>query len=887
MSKTISHWTALAALASALTLHAADARFDLTGPKVEVKVTRGSSVLPIAQVPNLQPGDKIWVHPDFPATQSVHLLVIVSFLRGATNPPPDDWFTKIESWDKKVKSEGVYVTVPQEAQQALIFIAPETGGDFSTLKSAVRGRPGIFVRASSDLAEASFEQSRIEHYLDAMRTIDGNDPKAIAEHSEKLASTLNLKPNKDCFKQPVDQQVNCLRQTGNQTLLDDGHGQTIAATLSNGPSSDFINAASGTQLAGAGQYSAYVGAVVDLVRLMSGLHTAQYQYIPSIAFPQDGALNLRLNTPPSFHNPKSVIVVGLPAIQTATAPPLRPRDPNQLSCLLQPRMVLRLEGAPLVYATSFAHDLVLHLNRSDAPADLPMKPDAFEGGLLVVNEPQRKPLHDISIKNSAAPPAPAEPAAKSTDLTVTGVVRGYWGFDTFEGPTVTVQQTPGHGWQLVGDTQLFAGRENHLAMKGEGTGCIQSIALQPAKGRGKDVTIAFKPAGPPSEGMPAPKDTLDLSVPLQKLNPGGYQLRIAQYGGKSADTLPITAYTSAVRLDNFQIHTGDRRALLEGAALNDVLSVELDGQTFKPTGPSTGDSVEVIGEKPVAPTGDESAKAHLRDGRTLDVDVTVVSARPALSLLSMRSSVQPGNGSLPITLTGKDQIPVQGTLTFVVQTEKEFPRSQQLEVATTDGALHTRLSLENSQLILQDAHTAIATLAPLKVFGPSAFGTLQVRPITEGNVAGDWIPLGKLVRIPTITAVTCTKPVRTSSKKSGAPSTHPAPETVPTTEAAPASETASPATSTAEAAPSTAETPHPSNSCTLTGTEIFLIQQIGSTAEGSAPQTIPTGFADTSLQVPAPGADATLSITLRDDPTAPATLTVPANSTIPESKPMK
>src|SRR6202012_1926888 len=104
--------------------------------------------------------------------------------------------------------------------------------------------------------------------------------------------------------------------------------------------SDFINAASYTSLAGAGTYSAYVGALVDLVRIMGNLHTAQYQYIPAIAFPQGAALNLRLNTPPSFHNPKSVLVIGLPAIQKAIPPPLRPADANSVSCLLAPTVTL-------------------------------------------------------------------------------------------------------------------------------------------------------------------------------------------------------------------------------------------------------------------------------------------------------------------------------------------------------------------------------------------------------------------------------------------------------------------------------------------------------------------------------------------------------------------
>jgi hypothetical protein len=65
------------------------ARFDLIGPKIDIRVTRGSATLPIAEVPSLQPGDKIWIKADLPPTQSNHLLLIVAFLRGTTNEPPD------------------------------------------------------------------------------------------------------------------------------------------------------------------------------------------------------------------------------------------------------------------------------------------------------------------------------------------------------------------------------------------------------------------------------------------------------------------------------------------------------------------------------------------------------------------------------------------------------------------------------------------------------------------------------------------------------------------------------------------------------------------------------------------------------------------------------
>jgi hypothetical protein len=373
-------------------LGADPARFDLAGPKVDVHVTRSGKTLPIAQVPNLLPGDKIWLRADLPPTQSVHYLLVVAFLRGTTNPPPDNWFSEIQTWNKKVREEGVTITVPAEAEQVILFLAPETGGDFSTLRSAVRGRPGIFVRASQDLIEAGFEQARIETYLASISRVPPDDPKSLAKHSDLLARTLNLRPNGDCFKRPLDTQATCLTQAGNQTLLDDGHGQTVADALSSGANSDFIAQASYTQLAGAGTYSAYVGAIVDLIRITSGLHTAKYQYIPAIAFPEGDALNLRLNTPPSFHNPKSVIVIGLPAIQASVPPPLRPSNPENISCLLKPAVVLPVEGAPLVFATSLAHDLVLHLDGPDGGTDIPVTPDAYRGGLVLAHAPARKPL---------------------------------------------------------------------------------------------------------------------------------------------------------------------------------------------------------------------------------------------------------------------------------------------------------------------------------------------------------------------------------------------------------------------------------------------------------------------------------------------------------------
>jgi hypothetical protein len=830
----------LFAVSIPLALRADDkARFDLAGPTIDIRVTRGDSTLPIAQVPNLQPGDKIWIKADLPPTQSNHLMLIVAFLRGTTNEPPDNWFTEIDTWDKKT-NEGTTITVPDGAENALLFVAPETGGDFKTLRSAVKGKPGLFIRADADLNEASFEQQRIERYLAAMKTVPQEDSKAIQEHSAKLAATLALKPNADCFKQPVDQQVVCLTQSSAPVLLDDGHGQSIAEAISTGPSSDLINTASYTQPVGAGLYSAYVGAVVDLVHLIGMLRTAQYQYIPGLSFPKDASLSLRLNAPPSFHKPESVIVIGLPAIQKAKLPPLRPHDPNQIACLLQPKMTIPLEGAPLVFSSSFAHGVRLHLNRTGAPTDLSLTPDAFEGGLVVEKDEKAEPVHDPQPRDDSGPPVkPDVKVGATTDLTITGTVRGYWGFDYFEGPTVTIQQIKGKDWKIVDSSQLLAGQDNHLTLKADGSACVEHIAL--ASDKEKDVDVTFKPA----TGKDA-KDTLALDVSLKTVQPGGYSLAIQQYGDSNRDKVPLTAYTAGIHLDAVKIHSGDKTAELTGEGLKDVVSVEINKQTFTPSGEQNdGTIMHLKSDTGVSPDDGSNATVKLKDGRTMPVKISAEAARPGLELLSFKATPTQKDGTLPVSLGAKDDILLEGKLTFVVQTKDAFPRTQTIEVAAADGSVHTTLSLATNNLMLQDEHTAVATLDPLKAFGQSAFGKLQMRPVAEDGTAGNWTPLGILVRAPHITAIHCT----------------------------------------------TTDSP----GCTVVGSNLFLVQSFGASKDFIKPTEIPTGFAEDNITVQTPADGVTLYLKLRDDPNAIATVTLPVQAAtapaaqtttaVPSSKP--
>jgi hypothetical protein len=846
---------ALLILCAAPPSRAVDARFDLIGPRINVRVTRKGVTLPIAEVPNLQPSDRLWVHPDLPSTQSVKYLLICVFLRGTTNPPPDEWFTRIETWDKHVREEGVFITVPAEAQQAVLFLAPETGGDFSTLKSAVRGRPGVFVRASQDLAEAGFEQARIEKYLTDIRRAPPSDPAELQKHSDLLARTLALKPNGDCFKQPVDMQFTCLTQTGSQDLLDDGHGQSIVSALSSGPNSDFIAAASYTSLGGGGLYSAYVGAVVDLVRIMANLHTAQYQYIPAIAFPQADAMNLRLNTPPSFHNPKSVLVIGLPSVQPSPTPPLRPADPSHVSCLLEPSVTLPIEGAPLVFSTSLAHDLYLHLNLpAGAPPepDIPLVADAYQGGLVLQREPQHHvPLRDELTAGGKGSRSKdhksAPPKSQPEPIRLTGTIQGQWGFDSFVGPTVPLQQLPGGDWQ-IGSTDsapsgtLIAGHAAQLLITSTGSACVHTITAQP-RGSSSDLNISFKPA--PTSDQP---NLLALTLPLEKdITPGDLHIAIQQYGQPKADDLSTRTFAEPAKIDSIEIHAADRTLLLTGDRLSEVERISLGDLVFTPQAAAHDDAnnategsttlvLALPSDAPAPPTkvGDHlTARVALHDGRSLTVPVTVSSARPVVTLLSKTSELSPNQ---PITLTGGDDLPLSASLSFTLKTTQPFPRKGSVEVETLDGTLRAILTLAPSGgLVLQDPHTLVATLDPLRAFGPSAFGALHLRAIfplpsrkheseqtttattaTDDESSSDWLPLGTLVRLPQLSTLQCP----------------------------------------ADAA----------QSCTLSGSNLFLIDAISADPAFASPSPIPDGYTGNSLSVPHPAAAGTLFLKLRDDP---------------------
>ena len=500
------------AILSAAVLRADTAPFDLSGPRIDVKVARGEKPLPIAQVPNLQPGDRIWIHPDLPDDQSARYLLVVAFLRGSTNPPPDHWFTKAETWNKKVREEGIYVTVPPEAQQVLLFLAPETGGDFSTLRSAVQGKPGVFVRASQDLNQASLDRSRLDEYLLAVKKTSDSDPKQLHERSILLARSLGIAVNPECFDKPIEQQSSCLTQHTDQLVMDDGHSQSMVAALTSGASSDLIGQLSNTKLAGGGYYSPYVGAIVDLARIMGSLHSALYQYIPALALPKREALNLKLTNPPSFRKPKSVLVVALPAVESAQLPPLRAVDPKQVFCLQKGPLMLPVEGAPLVFSTALGHDFVLRVQTQDGRTlELPATANASQGGFLV----DTRALAGVRV-------------AQRTH----GKLHGYWGYESYAGPDFDLRSAVPTKWTLAAADQsaLIVGREDTLHLESEGASCVEDVVLKDQQG--KEIHANWTVQKP---------DELELKVPLEGASSGPATLLVKQAGMSKPDEVSVHA----------------------------------------------------------------------------------------------------------------------------------------------------------------------------------------------------------------------------------------------------------------------------------------------------------------------------------------------------------
>ncbi len=365
-----------------------------------------------------------------------------------------------------------------------------------------------------------------------------------------------------------------------------------------------------------------------------------------------------------------------------------------------------------------------------------------------------------------------------------------------------------------------------------GTACLDAISLDTATG--KQVETKWKPADKPA--------VVDVTVPLKSIDPGALHLAIKQFGDSKDETVAAKTYSEPASLTALELHAGDTTADLTGSSLDQVQQFTINNLTFTPAPPSTPSNQDTATPAPAPSNSDTqlrltlppnsqapklrvgdhlTATFSLKDGRNLTLPVTVSPARPSVTLLNKSIGESAGN---PIHLADQDDLPADQQLTFSLKSATPFPRTGKIEIANADDSLHATLSVASENLVLQNPHTLLATLDPLKAFGTSAFGPLRLRPVSPDGTTGDWLPLVTLVRLPTFTALRC---------------------------------------------PTDATQP-----CTVTGSSLYLVDSIATDPTFTSPTTVPEGFVGTSLTLPRP-AKTGFFLRLRDDPTAANTVTLP------------
>jgi hypothetical protein len=724
------------------------APFDLAGPDLQVTVTRGHQTLPIAEVPNLAVGDRLWIRADLPSTQSEHYLLIVAFLRGATNPPPRRWFARCEIWKKTCGRKGLTLPVPVGAEQVLVFLAPQTDGDFKTLVGAVRGRPGAFVRTSQDLNQATLDISRLNVYLRAIQSVDESGTGNLKQVAPKLARSLAIKVKTKCLQRMTQLQAPCLMQGGESLILNDGHSTSIVEALTSGPATALAMEASYTPQLSYGYYSPYIASIIDIARIFSSFTTAQYEYIPALATQRGNVLALTLNTPPSFHDPKSVLVTALPAVEPPQLPPLHAVDPQQSLCIRKTPFVLPVEGAPLVFSTEYAHGMHLRLVGSDGrTVELPATADAPQGGFLI----DTRPIGQVDLGRN-----------------VHATLHGDWGFVPYEGPTFELQDARIDGWSVAtpGEAAVIVGREDTIHLTAPSVNCVADISVRDAAG---NVLATDWKAVQPNE--------VRVKLPLKDAPPGRLTVIVKQFGSFASPSVPLEGYSEPASLDGFTLHAGDSQGVVTGSRLDEVAGFAIDGVKFVPGALATQQGVDrltVTAEDPAAAaklTAGQSglARVTLKDGRILTLQSVIAAPRPGVTLIAKGVYLSAAHAPTHIQLAGNNEVPQDAQLTFSVRagTPAAFDRSESIEVATADGAYATTLSQTNGGITLETQSVAIATLDPARAFGPSAFGPLQFRVIDHG-VSGAWQPLATLVRLPRLRTLVCPATAKLACKLSGA-----------------------------------------------------------------------------------------------------------------------
>jgi len=339
---------------------------------------------------------------------------------------------------------------------------------------------------------------------------------------------------------------------------------------------------------------------------------------------------------------------------------------------------------------------------------------------------------------------------------------------------------------------------------------------------------------------------LEVRVPLESEAAGPVTIAVKEYGVAGADEISLHSYSEAGHLVDFAINAGDREGVLRGTRLDEIAGVDVKGIRFSPSDLSRANDKDELRltakEEAIAAfhPGDKlTARVSWKDGRSRELVTTVESPRPKVNLIA--KNIDPGPSALAINLGSPDELPQDGKISFVVKSEspEAFQHAEKVEVASEDGSFSVLLGLEDGSLTLEDPQNVLVELEPLKAFGRSCFGALRFRPVQSDGKKGDWQSLATVVRVPFLTEIHCLKIT--------------------------------------------------DKVCSLSGSNLFLIDSVASDPEFADRVYVPVGFMDSTLSVPRPAGEP-LYIRLRDDPSivsvaAPSGMPASAkSSTLPRRK---
>ena len=205
----------------------------------------------------------------------------------------------------------------------------------------------------------------------------------------------------------------------------------------------------------------------------------------------------------------------------------------------------------------------------------------------------------------------------SVNGTVTGQLRGEWGFDPWNGPDFAFTNSRPQEWTFAaGETNAVTAADKiSLHLQADSVVCVQGVMVDTPQGKMEKTTITR-----------TPPRLMEVNLPMTKTSQGVYTLMVTEYGQAKPEKVPVHVYPPSAEVNALILHAGDDEAVMTGTHLQEVTTVDMSGTIFhagtlKHT--STEDklqlktSTNLAGSKVFVEDATITAHVHLKDGRRI------------------------------------------------------------------------------------------------------------------------------------------------------------------------------------------------------------------------------------------------------------------------------